>query len=207
MKKRVLFLFLPLLFGGVAPRLVAQNCHSIFEEAQKSLAKRHFDQALRKLQDTEICDIRNELLLERQQLYNAIFQAVSDLRDKAERDAESLKASTKQLFESGEALQKALNEAKDAKRLVDDALEASKRNEERAKSAETEAVAAGRLSDSLLVVATNILGSLYFYENRFALAYDGLRYGFMDRSGKPVVPFRYNTAAPFDQETGLAQVG
>ncbi|MEQ1745180.1 MAG: leucine-rich repeat domain-containing protein [Saprospiraceae bacterium] len=207
MKKRVLFLFLPLLIGGVAPRLVAQNCRSIFEQAQNALAKRHFDQALRKLQDNEICDIRNEMLQERQYLYNAIFQAVSDLRNKAERDADSLKASTKQLREAGEALQTALNEARDAKRLVDDALEASKRNLERATSAETEAVVAGRRSDSLLTVANNILGSLYFYENRFALAYDGLRYGFMDRSGKPVIPFRYNTAAPFDQETGLAQVG
>lgn len=205
MKKHLLLLLLA--FGSAVLVLPAQNCRSIFEQAQGALARKQFETALRKLQDTEICDIRNEMLRERQALYSRIFEAVSALRTKAEQDADSLKAGAERLRASGESLQKALDETGRAKQLAEDALAESKRTETRAVDAEKVALTAGRRSDSLLTVANNILGSLYFYENRFALAFDGLRYGFMDRSGKPVIPFQYNTAVPFDPETGLARVG
>ncbi|MBL7774789.1 MAG: WG repeat-containing protein, partial [Saprospiraceae bacterium] len=68
-------------------------------------------------------------------------------------------------------------------------------------------------ADSLLrelqeeeAVNRKIVEASYFYGGRFALAFDGRRYGYIDKLGEPSIPFDYETATPFDATTGFARV-
>ncbi len=53
--------------------------------------------------------------------------------------------------------------------------------------------------------ATAVLDKIYFYEDRFGLAYENGRYGFIDKNLKTKIDFRYIEAMPFDY-TGFAWV-
>lgn len=75
--------------------------------------------------------------------------------------------------------------------------------------AEHSAEVAKKALDSLgKVQARNekIVAASFFYADRFALAFDGARYGYIDREGNPSIPFQYEFAAPFDAGTGFARV-
>ncbi len=51
-----------------------------------------------------------------------------------------------------------------------------------------------------------VIDALYFYGGKFALAYKDGRYGFIDKSGKLLIDYRYDNATPFDVFTGFAKV-
>lgn len=51
-----------------------------------------------------------------------------------------------------------------------------------------------------------IVAASFFYASRFALAFDGRRYGYIDRQGDPSIAFQYGFAGPFDPATGFARV-
>ncbi|MFN8258172.1 MAG: WG repeat-containing protein [Bacteroidales bacterium] len=50
-----------------------------------------------------------------------------------------------------------------------------------------------------------ILESIYFYDNKFALACKDGKFGFIDKNGKVLIDFRYDNAVPFDIYTGFAR--
>ncbi len=65
------------------------------------------------------------------------------------------------------------------------------------------------VKDSLAAVQTvndKIVAASFFYAGRFALAFDGRRYGYIDRQGDPSIAFQYGFAGPFDPATGFARV-
>lgn len=49
---------------------------------------------------------------------------------------------------------------------------------------------------------SKVLDRLYFYNNRFGLAFDPVneRYGFIDKSGRTLIPFKFHTLSPFDAQ-------
>jgi len=54
--------------------------------------------------------------------------------------------------------------------------------------------------------AQKIINAFYFYDNKFALAYNGARYGFIDKLGNIKIPYYYQDASPFKMQTGFASV-
>ena len=77
----------------------------------------------------------------------------------------------------------------------------------------TRAELAEKKADSARKLAEDILGQLYFYDNKFALAVkkvgswhnDTTKYGFINRQGETVIDFIYESAIPFD-DPGFAKV-
>lgn len=63
---------------------------------------------------------------------------------------------------------------------------------------------AEKVRQSEIVNKTNVraLERLYFYHNRFGLAYDNINnlYGFVDKAGNTTIPFKYNVLWPFDEQ-------
>lgn len=51
-----------------------------------------------------------------------------------------------------------------------------------------------------------LIKALYFYEGKYALAYQNGRYGYINKDGHPVIPYKYNEATPFSAITGFAKV-
>jgi len=94
--------------------LSAQNCRSILNEAKASYSSKNLKQAFKKLQDTETCDYKNELLSERQSLQNAIFNAIDDQRIEAENNARIAKESAQKVVASEKATQEALRKVQTA---------------------------------------------------------------------------------------------
>ena len=109
--KKILLLFF-LCFRVAANPLAAQNCRAILNEAKAAHAGNNLKQALKKLQDTETCDYRNELLQERQALQNNIFKAIDDQRVEAENNAKKLLESTQKVVASEYQTQLALQTAR-----------------------------------------------------------------------------------------------
>ncbi len=91
--KKTIFLFLfCLTSAGIVD---AQDCRSILNQAKAAYSSGNLKQALKKLQDTEICDINNELRQERQTLQSNIFKAIDDQRIEAENNARKVQDSEK----------------------------------------------------------------------------------------------------------------
>lgn len=71
-----------------------------------------------------------------------------------------------------------------------------------------------QVADSALEVTERVLDQMYFYEGKFALTlkeidYQGsgkYRYGFIDHTGKEVIPFEFDEATPFSSRDGFARV-
>jgi len=61
-----------------------------------------------------------------------------------------------------------------------------------------------RKADSAKNVAQSIVNAFYFYDDRLALAFKDNKYGFIDKSGHPVIGYKYVEAYPFDN-LGLAK--
>jgi hypothetical protein len=51
-----------------------------------------------------------------------------------------------------------------------------------------------------------IINAMDFYDGKFALAFNGEKYGFIDKDGNSKYGFEYDKGAPFDSETGLAEM-
>ncbi len=51
-----------------------------------------------------------------------------------------------------------------------------------------------------------IIETLYFYDNRIALAIKDEKYGYIDKNGQTIIPFNYDEASPFDAFSGFAKV-
>ena len=58
--------------------------------------------------------------------------------------------------------------------------------------------------------STKVLSQLYFYNDKFALTVkkniNQYLYGYIDKQGNTVIPFKYEEASPFDPNTGFATV-
>lgn len=63
-----------------------------------------------------------------------------------------------------------------------------------------------QITDSLLKVTQKLTDAFYFYDNRLALAFNGLRYGFIDKEGEVAIEYLYESAGNFDETTGYAKV-
>ena len=62
------------------------------------------------------------------------------------------------------------------------------------------------ITDSLLQATKKITDAFYFYDNKLALAYNGSRYGFINKNGEVVIYYKYEEATPFNENTGYAKV-
>ncbi len=93
MKKNIFLFLLCWAFAGMVD---AQDCLSILNQAKVAYAGSNLKQALKKLQDTEDCDLNNELLQERQTLQSNIFKAIDDQRVEAENNAKKVQESEKE---------------------------------------------------------------------------------------------------------------
>jgi hypothetical protein len=60
-------------------------------------------------------------------------------------------------------------------------------------------------TDSALHIADRIVKSMYFYLDKYAVAYDGNRYGFIDKSGNVRINYSYTGMVPFDEYSGYAK--
>ncbi len=60
-------------------------------------------------------------------------------------------------------------------------------------------------AEQALAANEKIINSFYFYADRFALAFNDDKYGFIDKGGNTVIDYKYDEAIPFD-ETGYAKV-
>lgn len=90
----ILYTALLLLLSAYALR--AQNCRAILDLAGDKLKNGQLPTALEKLQDAENCDVDNLLLKERQAVQKAIFKAMNDLRETAEKNFRELQEKTRQ---------------------------------------------------------------------------------------------------------------
>ncbi len=87
-------------------------------------------------------------------------------------------------------------------------------NAEAAQQALEELARQQRVTDSTLRVANDIIDKMYFYQDKFGLTqknigseYDPIfRYGFIDKTGKEVISFRFEEATPFSYQDGYARV-
>jgi Leucine-rich repeat (LRR) protein len=70
----------------------------------------------------------------------------------------------------------------------------------------TEMGEAIKSNDSDLKKANYIIETLYFYDNRVGLAYKDFKYGYIDKKGTTLIPFKYDDAGHFDPFSGFAKV-
>jgi len=61
-------------------------------------------------------------------------------------------------------------------------------------------------ADSALVVTNNFLSYMSFYKDKYALAYNGSKFGYVNKNGDIMIDFFFNSAEPFDENTGYARV-
>lgn len=88
MIKKILCLFL--ILGGFVYQVSAQQyCQKILKQAREAFNEDNYSDALTKLQDAEVCDYKNSLIKERQQLQKDIFDAIQQQKVKAERDRQA----------------------------------------------------------------------------------------------------------------------
>ena len=62
------------------------------------------------------------------------------------------------------------------------------------------------VTDSLLQAMNKLIDAFYFYDDRLALAYNGVRYGYINKNGETEIDYEYSSATNFDQTTGYAMV-
>jgi Leucine-rich repeat (LRR) protein len=99
-------------------------------------------------------------------------------------------------------IEKLINRAEDSIRNLINQLKYSNR---RAFSAQLEAERAKTRTDSALHIADKIVKSMYFYSGKYAVAYNGKEYGFIDKNGNNVIKYEYTRMEPFDEYTGYAR--
>ncbi|MEM6348187.1 MAG: WG repeat-containing protein [Bacteroidota bacterium] len=102
-------------------------------------------------------------------------------------------------------------------RLIKQAFQQIEGEKRSAKQAQIESDKQQKRADSSLSVAEQVLDQMYFYEGKFGLTLkkidsvespfdDGYRYGFIDRSGKTMIPFEFEKASAFSSYDGFARV-
>lgn len=118
-----------LVLGSIASPLTAQNCQSILNEAKVLFDDNKLQQALQKLLDTELCDYKEALQQEVQELRTQIFKAIDHQRIKAEASAKAVQLSAKKVQESDNqtkiALQKAQVALDSVRKLLGDLSKAN----------------------------------------------------------------------------------
>jgi len=133
---------------------------------------------------------------------NQLESAAAYPSDHPEQQAEEVRKVRQELFD------KILQERAEAEQNAIKAHAAELRAEQQAKEAED---AREEAENALAQVQAEqeknerIISQFYFYEGEFALAYNGGRYGFIDKEGNIRIPFEYEEAIPFDY-TGFARV-
>ena len=156
--------------------LTAQ-CDRLLQLSREALAARNYQLAIERLLDTrDVCPEQKDVV---NQLIQQAFQQIEgekQLAMDAQQQAETERQAAEKLRQREEGLRKR--------------------------------------ADSALSVAARVLDQLYFYEGKFGLTLKDLgngslpkyRYGFIDRTGKTVIPFLYEQATPFSAEDGFARV-
>lgn len=112
---------------------------------------------------------------------------------------EELQAQIKRADFEAEESRSAKNEALLAKTIAEKA---------RAESDSARAIAEleKEKTNAALQKADKLINAFYFYQNKFALAYKGNKFGFIDKKGDVIIPYKYDEALPFNEITGLALV-
>ncbi|MEM9919035.1 MAG: leucine-rich repeat domain-containing protein [Bacteroidota bacterium] len=127
------------------------------------------------------------------------------LRTKAERNERIAKSAFKEVDKSKEELALALGEAREAKKEVEIANVQLKEEKEKVQKAFEEVEEAEHQTQLALQKANKLIRAFYFYDGKFALAYDGQFY-FIDEKGNRIKKInKYSNAVQFDQR-GFARV-
>jgi Leucine-rich repeat (LRR) protein len=171
-----------LLFAllSATPALLRAQCNNYackMELARKALKKGEYKSALDHVRGAESYDASKKNAVNL--FIDEVFAAIEQKKKDAEDGEKKVK--------------KALAEAKAAKALA----EAEKQN----------ALAAKATAEAAEKKATAVLDKIYFYKDRFGLAYDQNEgsYGFIDKNLTTKIEFKYEEALPFD-ESGFAKV-
>ena len=61
-------------------------------------------------------------------------------------------------------------------------------------------------ADSALNIANTIVNAMYFYDDKLALAYNGEKWGYINKKGEVMIDFLYYEAEMFAEESGFAKV-
>ncbi|MEL6592720.1 MAG: WG repeat-containing protein, partial [Bacteroidota bacterium] len=136
--------------------------------------------------------------------YERAINRLLDARDICPAKKTQVNALIKKAFQQIEGEKRAAEALADERK----ARQAVEKEKQRALDAE-------RRADSALQVTRRVLNQMYFYEGKFGLtvknvakAYDlpKYRFGYIDRMGREVIPFRFEKATAFSTIDGFARV-
>jgi len=203
------------------------DCFCVIENGNNYVIKREYDKAIKKYNvvlSSPSCDNNSKSEAENKLL--EVFEKIQRERDDAitiksralkaeEKAKESLIAEQKAKEEAKAALkqaqiseQKAIEERNRSKTAEEEAKIAEERaikERKKAKIAEEKSKRQAHIADSTTTDLQAVLDALYFYEDSLALAYNGSRFGFINKKGEVLIDYRYNETAPFDYR-GYAKV-
>jgi Leucine-rich repeat (LRR) protein len=193
---KIIYLFLFFCLFLSTPSVLGQKrCADyacVIGRVKKALTDEDYREAFRQLESSE--GYPNKNVNEISTLRKELFDAVENERDNAE----------KQRKRADEQAKIAKNEK-----------ETANAEKIKAQAAETQVKIALLKADSLFNIAetqrkkaNSVLNKIYFYYDRFGLAYDDViyRYGFIDKELNTRIDYKYSIAYPFEN-TGYAKVG
>lgn len=183
MKKAILFL--GLILNGLC--LVAQvpcNYQTLMNEGIEAARKDKYELALNKFNSARRCDPTKGEVIDAE--INKVFAAINQQKVKAEKAEQQAKIEKQVALIAKEKAEK-------AEVATQIALGQVEKEKQTAITAEKK--------------ATAVLDKIYFYDNKFGLAYskDSSRYGFIDKHLTKKIDFKYEEALSFDY-LGFAKV-
>jgi len=61
-------------------------------------------------------------------------------------------------------------------------------------------------ADSALNIANTIVDAMYFYDDNYALAFNGEKFGYINKKGEVMIDYEFDEAEMFNENTGYAKV-
>jgi hypothetical protein len=201
MKKTVLF---SLSFFLATFSIAQNNFEDAIRMGDEALAYQDYYTALQKYRAAQAFDLTRQREVDKKILN--VFQAINDLRSEAEYAKMQTERALMQVIRAEAETNRQLQVINEAKAEVE-------HQKELVELKTAEIIKAKNIADSALLLANRIIDALYFYNDRFALAFRKVdentgigRYGFIDKNGNVIIDFKYSDAEPFDNNTGLARV-
>lgn len=195
------FLFLWFVFSSLMA-FGQRNYDEALKMGDEAFKQEQYDVALQKYRAAQAFDLTKQTMIDDKiiLIFKAI-QAQKAAADVAKAEAEDARSAAR----AAEKLaRKRLKEVEKAKSESDTL-------KKEAEALAAFAIDASRRLDTINTRLSNIIESLYFYEDNYALAYrkdNSLagRYGFIDKKGNMKIDYRYSEANNFNNDKGFARV-
>ncbi len=195
------YLFLWLVFSSLMA-FGQRNFDEALKMGDDAFQQGQYDVALQKYRAAQAFDLTKQTIIDDKIIL--IFEAIQ-----AQKAAADLaKAQADKARSTARAAEKL---ARKRLKEVEKAKSESDTLKKRAEALAAVAIDASRRLDTINTRLSNIIESLYFYEDKFALAYrkdNSLagRYGFIDKEGNIKIDYRYSEANNFNTDKGFARV-